>query len=67
MASDIKEVTLRLRVDSSQGQQALQNFLRTADGVTVASTKTAGALGGLAKGLLAVGTAWKAYDSPGTP
>jgi len=60
--ADVKEVVLRLQVDSSQGQQALQNFARTAEGAALASTKTTSALGGMVKGFLALATVYKAYD-----
>jgi hypothetical protein len=59
---DIKEVVLSLKVDSSGALNSLREFIRTTDGVAATTTKTTSALGGMVKGLLAIGTVYKAYD-----
>ncbi len=62
MASDIKEVTLLLKVDSSGALTSVQNFVKGMDGVTVSTQRQQGVLDGLVKKLVALGLAYKAYD-----
>ncbi len=53
---------LSLIVDSAQAEAALRSFVKTADGVTIATTKTAGGLEVLVKKLAAIGLAYKTYN-----